>query len=599
MPNRPPVERHQEVKIIMGIPKAIGDTNSAENGIDANVINLLGQAETGGGDGFLIDPMNNWTPQIAQVKNGGIWVESALTDGRQLLATSRGNVVETITCIATASTEQLMATLLSRLFRLAQNAENFWTTQWQIEPVYLKWWGRGAPGAQYALISEVNIAITELDYPGESQQAFRQVVLTIEREAAWRWEVPPGGNPKLWSFYSRSERVGIQKAFADLTLIANSDHLITQTVQNKHEWQVAGFGLQVSPLSINYIPIPAAKVPGDMPALVEMSITGDTEGGADVYISRSSRQFSGTGHDSVARKSALILNVGDSNVTALTKTVGIVSTGVLSNGSNAVYYYGARTSTGVDAVFQTACAWGDNTGTARVKLDREFFRGSFAIFCRARNNSAAPVVTDMQMRIVIEEYENAGAASAYSQTVTLPTAQVPVLAAGAPLVYMGTVTLPLSNRTVQSPAGYGVQLQETLSNLRVTLQQQVLVVTANRIFEVIDVIFMPIDEGMTQIVFAPVVTLTTSSYVSIVDNTGYLQHGQAGQNSVGYITNSITGGVNQEIRGADITLLPKVDQRLYFIMDSAAPAATPTSRLQQTLVVRLNIVPRSMGMRDT
>lgn len=218
------------------------------------------------------------------------------------------------------------------------------------------------------------------------------------------------------------------------------------------------------------------------------------------------------------------------------------------------------------------------------------------MFARATNNSAAPTLADMRMRVFIEEFED-NATFQYISSITLPEVQVPltVVDPGQVLSYMGTVTLPLSNRAVVSPLGYGVQLQEALSNLRVSLQLKYDVATANRIFRVLDLIFVPVDEGMAQLVGTT--NTTAASSVGIVDNTGYLSRGEIKQSAFLYNANAITGGSSQEIRGQHIMLKPGVNQRLYFLT-TGQYAAGIQSYQDQPLTIGLNIVPRWFGIRD-
>jgi len=209
----------------------------------------------------------------------------------------------------------------------------------------------------------------------------------------------------------------------------------------------------------------------------------------------------------------------------------------------------------------------------------------------------------MQIRLFVEEFEdNAANQSINSWTGQAVYPQISVVPAQYPnLSYMGALTLPLSNRSVQSPLGYGVQLQEANSNLRISVQQQVLVATANRTFAITDLIFIPIDEGMAQVNIS--LNTFSASGALVIDNTGYLTRGEARQAAVSYVTNANSGGVSQEVRGQDITLAPKMNQRLYFIGDVYNAASTPTvpaymSTPSQLITVYLNIVPRWTAIRD-
>lgn len=585
---------HKQLMIVKGIGKTPGDPYSAEP--DPVVVNLMSGIIT----------LNDWSPNIPAVKSGGVWVDSPLVDGRQLLSASAGNVIERISVLIIDGSYLGMMKALSGLNQIALDCRNYWQTDYQIDPVYLAWWAGCGAGPQYALLSNIEVSPEYMDSPDKPTL---RVNITAEREPYWR-AIPPGANPKLWSYMVNL--VHPQFNYNVASLVSGTDHLVTDTITNKFEWTPAAYGLQTTPLvtvgqvSKNYIDISAAQVPGDAPALVEMGIITSVGVPANLYIGRSTKKYSGTGHDGVFRASALILNAGDGNNTGVvTKTAAGAANGVVSDGNvTPNYRYGVRTVTGIDASFVTASQWGGNAGANGIKLDREMFRGTFAVFCRCTNQSAAsPVVTDMRIRLFVEEFED-NAANQSINSVLLPEVNPPISNppfAYPGLAYMGVLSLPLENRAVQSPLGYGIQLQEANSNLRVSVQLKVDVATANRTFAITDLIFIPIDEGMAQVSLSQATLSGTGS--AVIDNTGYLSRGEAEQSAISYVTNANSGGVSQELRGQDIMLTPKINQRLYFIADIFHPTSTLsapafTSVPSQLITVMLNIVPRWSGIRD-
>jgi hypothetical protein len=577
---------HKQLAIIKGIQKTPGDSLSAEK--DLVVFNLMT-------DGAVT--LDDWSPNIPAVKGGGIWTDSPINDGRQLLTAPVGNVTEKMTINITDRTYLSVNKQLSALNQMALDCRDYWQSLYQIEPVWLVWAsGCNTPALpQYALLYNIEIAPTYQ----KSDQPTIQVNITLEREPYWRG-IPPGANPKFWTYYVNASHPQFNSGVA--SLVALSDHLITQTINNKFEWTPASYGLQTTPITQNYIDILAAQVPGDASALVELSIADSTSSTvANVYIGLSSKKLSGTGHDGINRFQSYILNIGDFSSGVSTKTnSGSSSLGVKSNNSSVIFYNGTRTVTGVDANYVNFARWGESIANG-IKLDRELMRGTFAIFVRARNASVAGVLGDMKMRILIEEIEDS--ANQYRTIYTGQDVSVPLFpaATGArfPIAYMGSITLPFNNKTVQSPLGYGLQLQEANNNLRVTLQQQVLLATANRTMEAIDVIFMPIDEGLFQIVLPTPDGGGVATQITLADNTGYLSRGDSSQNAIGYETNSNSGGINVEVRGSSIMLSPHKDQHLHFLTDYFDGLGSYNSIISATMTVRLNIVPRWSGIRDT
>ena len=574
---------HKQLQIIKGIGKTPTDSSSAE--ADPVVVNLL--------SGAITLETNGWSPNIPAVKNSGIWSDSPLTDGRTLLAAPVGKVVEKMSVIISDKSYLGMQKQLHGLSQIASDCRDFWQTQYQTDPVYLAWWAGCGAGAQYALLYNIELAPEYLDGPVPSIR----VSMTLEREPYWRG-LPPGANPKLWTFYVNGQQIGTNKSLADAVLISNSDHLISQTVNNKFEWSPTAAGLQTTPLSKNYIDITAAQVPGDAPALTEMAIFTSVTA-ADIYIGKSTIPRSSIGHDGLTHYAALVLNVGDNFVGTLAITAGTAADAVLSNGSSATYYYGKRTSTGIDANYVTSAGWGSGVGGGLILPDRELYKGTYAVFVRAANQSGAATLADMKMRLTIQEDE-ANPATQYTNKVVFDPVNPPISSVQGqwPLVYMGVITLPLSNRNVQSLSGYGRQIQQTVSNLSFLLEQKVDVATANRIFVAVDVILMPIDGGLCQVVSGT--NVSASSTTIVIDNTDYLTKGR-GSVAVGYAnTNGAgKGGVSMEIRGQDIMLSPNIAQRLYFINDShPSSGLDPQSLVNSDMNVRMNIIPRWSGIRD-
>ena len=85
---------HKALQIIKGLPQVPGDQFSAEAKL--TIFDLMSGTVS-------LDPEDEWSPQIAPVKNGGVWTESPISDGRRLLAAPAGNVIEKITILISGS----------------------------------------------------------------------------------------------------------------------------------------------------------------------------------------------------------------------------------------------------------------------------------------------------------------------------------------------------------------------------------------------------------------------------------------------------------------------------------------------------------------
>ncbi len=180
------------IKIQAGIPKAFGDTNSAEQGIIASL------SFTGGEHAIAVDPNGGYIPKFAQAK-GGVWSDNENLDGRILQGQNDQNVVEDMIGYVTANTVGDLGLVMGDVFRMQGLIRDFWQTGHQIEPVYLNVRFLDAPGPQFALLYMMDV-VEEID---RDDILSRRLTFTIEREPFWR-PLPPGSNPKLWSF----ERLG-------------------------------------------------------------------------------------------------------------------------------------------------------------------------------------------------------------------------------------------------------------------------------------------------------------------------------------------------------------------------------------------------------
>lgn len=118
-------------------------------------------------DGFHLQ---EWNRSIIDFKGGGTFQDSPLAEGRRLVNVVRGNGVETITLKANNVSQDSLIRDEQNLFRLLQKATDFWTSDFQNTPVYLKVLASRETGTRYAII--VNWRIPEL--PNQFNAPFLQ-----------------------------------------------------------------------------------------------------------------------------------------------------------------------------------------------------------------------------------------------------------------------------------------------------------------------------------------------------------------------------------------------------------------------------------------
>jgi hypothetical protein len=138
---------------------------------------LVGDARSG----FTLRNNHNWQPNRAQTKSGGIYADSAVSDGRTAIAMAYSNVTETIQLTIHAENNRRLNERLAALQFYIDEAKQFSTTRAQVEPVYLSYWEMGAPGAQYAIIYDIDVATAPMTSGGGELRQM-DITLEIERE---------------------------------------------------------------------------------------------------------------------------------------------------------------------------------------------------------------------------------------------------------------------------------------------------------------------------------------------------------------------------------------------------------------------------------
>lgn len=548
-----------ELRIIRGLPKVPNDTVSAEEGLTTlNFINT--------GAGFSVDPNAGYVPQRPTVKNGGLWADSALVNGRTLIASAETNVTETIKSTLHASSLIAMNALIKQLEFMIKSVNDFWTSEDQIEPVYLMNQVPGEPGARYALLYSIEVTYED---PDALETPQRDVTISIEREPYWR-PIPPGANPKLWTFYMRDGDYG---AFNTNTagLLSGTDAYVFQTVQNRREWQPGQNALY----SQNYIDIPAENIPGDAPALVCMGVsTTITSGGVGAVlgalhlantINPTSLPIRGSGNRALYN----ILNAGDNDsVSNFT-----ISTSVSYPISN-------NQTTGQRAV-STAAGCSILWRAGESVLDTQVFRGTYAVFLRADLNAAT-------ITAQVETSRDASVLFAQQSIVTTG-----LTGSGIQTYYIGRLTIPADTRTSMDADGRGVMVTPT-SNPNLTIRLTTTRTASVNQITVADLVLIPVDREYTRVL--PIVNGEVDTGANmLLDNTGYLDHGASEYHVTAWVVASTTISVqNPEIQGNMPVLYPGYDNRLYFLIEQGAHQV----RIADSAAIRINIVPRWTGLRD-
>jgi hypothetical protein len=572
------------LSILKGIAKVPQDTLSAERGVDG--LSLLDP------NGFSCD---EYLMKLPTMKSSAVYADSPLTDGRQLISGVLGNVNEIIRLTLTSSTIVQMAAQLSKLGQLKQDCRDFWSTFGQIEPVFIKHQIDGEPGPRHALLYDIDI---DIETPIDPSVPMRTITINIEREFAWRG-LPPGGNPKRWTI----ENFFVGQAFrpSNAPLLSGGDHVISQTIQNRSELTPDGSWWRQ--LTQNFVDIPATSIPGDLPALVCISIYPPVSTNiTSVFVAKSTKYITGNsvrtsiglGITNANRFPVTTLNAADGN--AVTDTTIATDVGAPKNATTGTNQRSATAF--VTTSLAERLSWSNNN----VGLSLGQMRGRYACFLRCRLSAAGTVGVQLNVR--------QGTTSA--NTLSLTTVTTTDAGGGGTgtttdwgVLYLGQVTVPISDKRTDSGAnGLGI-LMDGGNGLDLTFSVYASRVSGTPVFYMSDLILLPIDEGALQITAPSAQTIGSSSatVAAVYDNTGYYKHGDPGDYAA-IISNTSNAsndplGEREAATGAilPIYLTPNANNRLVFF---AMVDATKRSQISDpsAMNVRVDIIPRWSGLRD-
>lgn len=532
---------HTELLIVKGVAKALGDTTSDEAGLVS--INLLTEQ---GMSGWALDIEKQWNPLRAVLKGGGVWADSAITPGRTMVGGADTNVIEVMQLVLTGDTLIDLATHIRKIGQMIEDCHQFWWSFNQIEPIFLRWHALGAPGPQFALIHNIEMAIVE---PDVWQNPIRDVTLTIERESYWRARAS-GDNPKVWSFLWNNADYTVSNLNLDTASAAGSDLFGDTAVGNNDTAEN------------NFVEIDGTDIPGDAPALLQICARLDsTATPNDYWIAVKTEPFT---YSNVIRPDYV------STLDASAATLG----------------------TDAASAADTTCASGNRVnitpGTATDSIRLTFpveppaYRGRFALFMRAYQNGGS--AGDWLSHIEVQADTGLGT---FPVSIELSEVQFSVGATHWPMVYYGQIELPVGSRAPINVQGGGIDRGPYI------VQVYARRTTGTSTLRFADLVVMPLDEGF---IHAQLGFDTAKGADLVYDNTGYFLHGQPGSYLAPHIvggTGAIHGTATWE--GPDLYLTPGKKNRIYFIRNLVdTTGGVPTA----TFSVRGNIIPRWRGIRD-
>ena len=145
------------------------------------------------GSGFVL---NEWEPKIAQPKDGGIYKDSGIADGRKLAMIRYANVEEEFLLTITGENPNSLTRNLRKLRALLIKANTYWLSGFAYEPVWLQVKGKDEAYIRYSIITgwrmekESNPFHPPVSGGNLVLSAMNDFEIMIEREPFWLDTVP-------------------------------------------------------------------------------------------------------------------------------------------------------------------------------------------------------------------------------------------------------------------------------------------------------------------------------------------------------------------------------------------------------------------------
>ena len=150
-------------------------------------IDLLAGNKTGSGISIA-----RYTPGRIQAKDGGVWADNPMAAGRRVVHRVQGNVSDVLEIQISHRAHNQIIQAQEELDELLEKAHDYWTTNWQSEPVWIQAQAQGETHRRYALVYGASWA----EYPDPLHEPYASrrgamagIQLGLER-SAWMNNAP-------------------------------------------------------------------------------------------------------------------------------------------------------------------------------------------------------------------------------------------------------------------------------------------------------------------------------------------------------------------------------------------------------------------------
>lgn len=141
--------------------------------------------------------LTNWVPAITDYKGGGTFQNPPLANWRQLRDSKWATATENFTITLNGQSPNTAAFNLQQIRRLLEKANQYWTTDWQNEPVWVKAKMKCETNTRYCVVVKGRLANDRnfYDQPATGRRSTLQNLPLIIERRAWLENEPHTGDP--------------------------------------------------------------------------------------------------------------------------------------------------------------------------------------------------------------------------------------------------------------------------------------------------------------------------------------------------------------------------------------------------------------------
>jgi len=153
-------------------------------------VNLLSQ-----GSGLYL---RSWTPNYPELKNNGVRASSPIAHGERITVHTYTDIIDTFELAIVGATQDNTIEDIQNLHRLLLKAQQYWTTDWQNDPVWIAARGPSETNTRYAIIKDYRWPNDSNPYaqpffPQASRRPAMTEVRLILEHGIWQSEIPGDG----------------------------------------------------------------------------------------------------------------------------------------------------------------------------------------------------------------------------------------------------------------------------------------------------------------------------------------------------------------------------------------------------------------------